>query len=361
MIECNYFFSTKKTEFWIIYFVISSPLLSLYRGQTRGELYPNVTFGYIDTAVTPLAAEWFCDKFAPNLEPYEPPPTNVKAELSLIHVWFWFASFFFRLSFFDLKLVVKYRLFWLLRFYWLLKIDCEINAFCSYFFWNCIEILLLVFFQANIFSILVQWPLVPLGSLIFRIVTSMLQMQMKQYQVGFFLLLFFFIKNHLIHTSILFTVVGLGERYGVRPDYKTMEDVQSLQLVAMRDMYLRYPEGKWYYIVGDDMFVVVDELRRMLVTYDETLDYWLVNYSGTRILPDNFNTTEWPNRVPMIDQKKIFAWQVSPFLFLPKFFLYTNNRGVNSLLFVFVLVILQRLVQQDGFSQIQSQNSLLNT
>ena len=121
-----------------------------------------------------------------------------------------------------------------------------------------------------------------------------------------------------------------------------MEDVQSLQLVAMRDMYLRYPEGKWYYIVGDDMFVVVDELRRMLATYDETLDYWLVNYSGTRILPDNFNTTEWPNRVPMIDQKKIFAWQVSPFSFLHKFFLYTNNRGVNSLLFVFVLVILQK-------------------
>lgn len=47
-------------------------------------------------------------------------------------------------------------------------------------------------------------------------------------------------------------VVGLGERYHLQPDFVTMSDVQPLQIAAVRDMYLRHPDAKWFYIVGDD-------------------------------------------------------------------------------------------------------------
>ena len=51
-------------------------------------------------------------------------------------------------------------------------------------------------------------------------------------------------------------VIGLGARYHLQPDYVTMSDVQPLQIVAVRDMYLRHPNAKWFYIVGDDTYVI---------------------------------------------------------------------------------------------------------
>jgi hypothetical protein len=89
-------------------------------------------------------------------------------------------------------------------------------------------------------------------------------------------------------------VVGLGDRYKLRPDYVTMSDVQPLQIVAVRDMYLRHPDAKWYYIVGDDTYVfasksivlerasssvlLLDSLVRMLEDYDASNPLWLVQH-----------------------------------------------------------------------------------
>ena len=53
-------------------------------------------------------------------------------------------------------------------------------------------------------------------------------------------------------------------------------EVQKLQLMLARDLYFRNPHGKWYYIVGDDMYVVAHHVLRMLEEYDHTGDTWLV-------------------------------------------------------------------------------------
>jgi hypothetical protein len=104
-------------------------------------------------------------------------------------------------------------------------------------------------------------------------------------------------------------VVGLGARYKIRPDFETLDDVQALQIVAVRDMYLRHPTGKWFYIIGDDVYIVANTLVRMLERYDASQELWLVQYPGERAVPPEFDLSVWPDRVAMIRERNLYAWQ----------------------------------------------------
>ena len=56
-------------------------------------------------------------------------------------------------------------------------------------------------------------------------------------------------------------VIGLAAKYPhLRTDVVTSLDVQPIQMLALRDMYLRHPHAKWYYIVGDDLFAIADHM-----------------------------------------------------------------------------------------------------
>jgi hypothetical protein len=85
--------------------------------------------------------------------------------------------------------------------------------------------------------------------------------------------------------------------------------VQALQIVAVRDMYLRHPTGKWYYIIGDDVYIVANTLVRMLQQYDASKELWLVQFPGEQPVSPEFDLSTWPDRVPMIRERGVFAWQ----------------------------------------------------
>jgi hypothetical protein len=111
------------------------------------------------------------------------------------------------------------------------------------------------------------------------------------------------------HSSPTVPVVGIGVRYGLRPDFETLSDVQPLQIVAVRDMYLRHPKAKWYYIIGDDVYIVANALVRMLEGYDASKEIWLTQYPGERPVPPGFDVSSWPDRTPLVDARGVFSWQ----------------------------------------------------
>ena len=100
-------------------------------------------------------------------------------------------------------------------------------------------------------------------------------------------------------------VVGIGKRYGLSPDFITLADVQPLQIAAVRDMYLRHPDAKWHYVVGDDTFVLADSVVRMLENYDADQPLWLTPGAGLIDAPAGFDASAWPLRDKVIDERSI--------------------------------------------------------
>lgn len=87
-----------------------------------------------------------------------------------------------------------------------------------------------------------------------------------------------------------------GEEWGLRPDYKDRHSAQWTQLYGLRDMYIRYPDKDWYYIVGDDTYLNVDNALLMLAEFDATKPYWV---SKSRYpdehMPPEVDTDAWPD------------------------------------------------------------------
>ena len=112
-----------------------------------------------------------------------------------------------------------------------------------------------------------------------------------------------------ITTELTLPIIGLGERYNLTLGTATYSEVQPLQMFAVRDMYLRHPQGKWFYVVGDDVYAIANTMVRMLQDYDADQLLWLVQYPGEYDVPAGFNATAWPDRLPIVDEKQRFLWQ----------------------------------------------------
>lgn len=105
-------------------------------------------------------------------------------------------------------------------------------------------------------------------------------------------------------------IIGLGERYRFESGAHAYAFVQPMQLLAVRDMYLRRPQGKWFWVVGDDVYAVANTMVRMLEQYDAAADLWLVQYGEPSYnVPAGFDVSAWPNRTAVIDALGKFPWQ----------------------------------------------------
>lgn len=88
--------------------------------------------------------------------------------------------------------------------------------------------------------------------------------------------------------------VGVVEE---RPTYKDHLAAHLVQLRGLADLYYRFPDRSWYYIVGDDTYLNMDYALQMLDGYDATLPLWITKsrYPPTPIhIP--FDESTFPNR-----------------------------------------------------------------
>jgi hypothetical protein len=163
--------------------------------ETRGGLLPGQRYKHIDTTTGPMSSQWYCDKFATNLDPYVEPVGSLDAS------------------------------------------DIVVGLFTG-------ERLFLSRAMASAATWLTHFP------------------------------------NSYIYAATAdptIPIVGLKQRYpALRSDVESELDVQPIQMLAVRDMYVRHPSAKWFYIVGDDLFAIADHMVRMLEPYDPSVPRWCV-------------------------------------------------------------------------------------
>jgi hypothetical protein len=103
------------------------------------------------------------------------------------------------------------------------------------------------------------------------------------------------LPNTVIYTPTPDPTVPSVGIAGMKPDYEYMMNAQLVQLRGLQDMYRRFPDKKWYYIVGCDTYLNVDNALRMLESYDASQPYWVSkNRFPVEPFPDDINTTDFP-------------------------------------------------------------------
>jgi hypothetical protein len=85
------------------------------------------------------------------------------------------------------------------------------------------------------------------------------------------------------------------ESYGIKPDYESNYNAQFVQLFAVKEMYERSPDRKWYFILGDDNYVHIDQTLIMLQDHDDSKDIWLTNQRMLDTIPADIDLSKWPN------------------------------------------------------------------
>lgn len=83
------------------------------------------------------------------------------------------------------------------------------------------------------------------------------------------------------------------ESYNLKPEYIDPFVTSYVQIWGLKDMYLKNPNAKWYYIVGCDTFLNTDYMMRALQGFDPSKGWWITkgNYGGT--FTNDMNLTGW--------------------------------------------------------------------
>jgi len=82
-------------------------------------------------------------------------------------------------------------------------------------------------------------------------------------------------KHHYLYAALgepSIPVQGL-ERYSLKPEYSDNFATSYFQIRGLKDIYLKNPSAKWYYIVGCDTFLNSDYMMRALESFDPSKDW----------------------------------------------------------------------------------------
>jgi hypothetical protein len=89
-------------------------------------------------------------------------------------------------------------------------------------------------------------------------------------------------------------VHGLKEKYGLKPDYEDQLVTQFTNLFALKELYLKEPNRKWYFNYGCDNYINLDYMLEMLDQYDSNEDVWIGNYAVEEQVPDWIDLKDFP-------------------------------------------------------------------
>jgi hypothetical protein len=102
------------------------------------------------------------------------------------------------------------------------------------------------------------------------------------------------------------SVVSLATEFGLRPTTTSLHDVQWAQMLGLADMAVRFPTASWYYIVGCDNYVNMDNVLPLLDAYDATESHWLVPTAyANEFAPEHEGLRR---RYPRLVNASTFAW-----------------------------------------------------
>jgi hypothetical protein len=103
-------------------------------------------------------------------------------------------------------------------------------------------------------------------------------------------------------------VIGL-EKYGLQPDSKDRYVTQLVNLYAMKELYERAPDKKWYFIYGCDNYINVDYILLLLDNYDPEKPWWLTMYGVNERMPDWVKISKHPKAA----SKNSYQWAPGSF------------------------------------------------
>jgi len=102
------------------------------------------------------------------------------------------------------------------------------------------------------------------------------------------------------------SVVSLATEFGLRPTTTSLHDVQWAQMLGLADMADRFPDASWYYIVGCDNYVNMDNVLPLLEPYDATETMWLVPTAYANEFAPEHEALR--RRYPTLVASSTFAW-----------------------------------------------------
>ena len=98
------------------------------------------------------------------------------------------------------------------------------------------------------------------------------------------------------------------EKYKLQPDYVSKQTTQLVNLYAMKELYEKEPDKKWYMIYGCDNYVNVDYLLLELDKHDHTKPLWLGAGTQHAKVPDFIQMKKHPKSVIKGGSKGSHQW-----------------------------------------------------
>ena len=117
----------------------------------------------------------------------------------------------------------------------------------------------------------------------------------------------------MTHGDRTFPVFGLNQKYNLSPHEN--KNVFKMQMYGLKELYLTYPDKKWYNIVGSDTYINVDYTLNMLAEFDESKSHWFtpaapidwpLEHIFRTIKPSSPMWDEWPAGKKLLNES--FQW-----------------------------------------------------